>query len=371
MKRTFIEVNLPKIKYNLDVVRSVLPQNCDIIAVVKANAYGHGDTEVSQYLEKECGIKRFAVAGLYEACKLRKRGNTGEILVLSYVDIDDLEEVLENDISIALVSPEHAIAVSEAAGKLGKTAKVHLKLNTGMNRVGFECKTFKQMMTIAGAYKLPNLEFKGIFSHFSSSDDLSSGGEPYTKLQLERFDKVLSYLSERGINPGLRHISNSGAIGKYPAARFDAVRCGALMYGYNTAFDAKLPVVPVMEWKAAISVVREIEFGDAVSYARRFVAQGPVKIATLCIGYADGLPRCLTNKGTVIINGVKCKSVGTICMDQMMVDVTDVPGEIHMGDLATIIGPGQSADDVAEMADSCMHAILSSISTRVERRFIY
>lgn len=371
MLRTFIEVNLPKIKYNLDVVRGVIPGNCDIIAVVKANAYGHGDIEVTKYLEKECGIKHFVVAGLYEAVKLRKMGLKGEILVSSYVDPSDLEEAIDNGISLTVVSPEHAVALSQTAVRLGKTADVHLKLNTGMNRVGFDCKTFKQMMTIAGAYKLPKLCFKGIFSHFSSSDDISSGAEPYTKLQLERFERVLAYLSERGIDPGLRHLSNSGAIGKYPLAHFDAVRCGALMYGYNTAMDAKLPVVPVMEWKAAISVVRNIDFGDAVSYSRKFVAQGPVKIATLCIGYADGLPRCLTNKGTVIINGVKCRSVGSICMDQMMVDVSNVPGEIHMGDLATIIGPGQSADDVADMACSCMHDILSSISARVERRFIY
>ena len=369
--RTLLEINLPKIKYNLEVVRDVIPDNCDIIAVVKANAYGHGEKEVSRYLLKECGIRRFAVASLFEAIKLRSHIDEGEILVLSYVDPAELEEALDNDITLSLISPEYAIAISQEAARLGRTAKVHLKLNTGMNRVGFECKTFKNMMTIAGAYQLPNLEFTGIFSHFSSSDDMSSGAEPYTKLQLERFNKVISYLSERGINPGLKHISNSGAIGKYPEARFDAVRCGALMYGYNTAFDAKLPVVPVMEWKTVISMVREIDFGDAVSYSRKFVAKEPVKIATLCIGYADGLPRCLTNKGTVIINGAKCRSVGAICMDQMMVDVTDVPGEIHMGDFATIIGVGQTADDLAEMAGSCMHEILSTISVRVERRYIY
>ena len=369
--RNILDVNLPKIKYNLGVVRDVIPEGCDIIAVVKANAYGHGAKTVSHYLAEECGIKRFAVASLYEGVKLRQSGLEGEILVLSYVDPAELEDALDNDITISVISPEYAIVISREAEKLGRTVKVHMKLNTGMNRVGFECKTFKNMMTIVGAYQLPNLEFTGIFSHFSSSDDMSSGAEPYTKLQLERFNKVIAYLSERGIDPGLKHISNSGAIGKYPEARFDAVRCGALMYGYNTAFDAKLPVVPAMEWKAVISTVREIDFGDAVSYSRKFVAKGPVKIATLCIGYADGLPRCLTNKGTVIINGVKCRSVGAICMDQMMVDVTDVPGEIHMGDTAVIIGHGQSADDLAEMAESCMHEILSSISVRVERNYIY
>ena len=368
--RNFIEINLPKIKYNLGIVRDAIPQSCEVIAVVKANAYGHGVIEVSKYLMEECGITKYAVAGLDEALELRNAGIKGDIIVLSYADPADLELAVKNDITLAVVSPGHAVALSEAAGKLLLTPKVHLALNTGMNRIGFDCKTFKHLMTIVGAYQLPNMNFTGIFSHFSSSDDLSSGAEPYTKLQLERFNKVLAYLSERGINPGLKHISNSGAIGKYPEARFDAVRCGALMYGYNTAFDAKLPVVPVMEWKAVISTVRELNFGDAVSYSRKYVAGGPVKIATLCIGYADGYPRHLTNKGTVIINGVKCRSVGSVCMDQMMVDVTAVPGEINMGDLATIIGPGQSADDLGEMAGSCMHDIVSGIRARVERIYI-
>ena len=368
--RTKLRVSLDKIKYNLDVVRQQLPQGCKIIAVVKANAYGHGDIPVSTYIEKECDVHMFAVASLGEALSLRNGGIKKDILVLSYVDPEDLATAIENNVTLAIISPEHAIAMSEKAVSLGKKPNVHLKLNTGMNRVGFDCKTFKQLMAISGVYKLPNLNFTGIFSHFSSSDDTSKGADPYTKLQLERFSKVMAYLSERGVDPGLKHISNSGAIGKYPQARFDAVRCGALLYGYNTAMDAKLPVVPVMTWTAAISTVRTIDFGDAVSYSRRFVAKEPTKIATLCIGYADGLPRILTNKGTVIINGVKCPSVGSICMDQMMVNVSNVPGEIKMGDEAIIIGEGQTADDLAEAAGSCMHDILSSIAARVEREYI-
>lgn len=368
--RNKLEVNLGKIKYNLQVVRDVLPKACKVIAVVKANAYGHGGKEVSSYLQEACGIDYFAVAGLDEALKRRKAGIKGDILVLSYVDPAELNDAIENNITLAVVSAEHAIALSCEAHNLGKTANVHIKLNTGMNRVGFDCKTFKQIMTIAGAYKLPNLNFTGIFSHFSSSDDSSSGAEPYTKLQLERFNKVLSYLSERGINPGLRHISNSGAIGKYPQARFDAVRCGALMYGYNTAMDAKLPVVPVMEWKALISCIRTIDFGDAVSYSRKFVAKQPTKIATLSVGYADGLSRALSNKGSVIINGQKCPMIGNICMDQMMVDITNLKEEVRVGDLATIIGAGQTADDLAAIAGSCMHEVISSIASRVERFYI-
>lgn len=365
--RNKIEISLGQIKSNLSVVKDHLPKGTKIIAVVKANAYGHGDIETSRFLEKECDVYMFAVAGLYEALRLREAGIKKDILVLSYIEPDDLKTAIDNNITLSVISPQHAVAMSEAAVKLNKTPNVHLALNTGMNRIGFDCKTFKQMMTIAGAYKLPGLKFTGIFSHFSSSDDLSKGADSYTRLQLERFEKILSYLSERGIKPGLRHIANSGAIGKYSTASFDAVRCGALMYGYNTAFDAKLPVKPVMTWTTAIYSVRTLEFGDAVSYSRKYTANGPVKIATLGVGYADGLPRSLSNKGTVIIKGVKCRIVGAVCMDQMMVDVTNVTEEINMGDLAVIIGDGQTADDIAEEAGTCMHDILASIASRVER----
>ncbi|MDO5331541.1 MAG: alanine racemase, partial [Bacillota bacterium] len=288
--RNKIEINLEQLKRNIDIVQNHLPKGTEIIAVVKANAYGHGDIAISTYLEKECSVKMFAVAGLDEALKLREGGIKGDILVLSYVQPEDLKTAFDNHITISLISPKHAIEISKAAQKLGITADVHLALNTGMNRIGFDCKTFKQMMTISGVYKLPNLHFTGIFSHFSSSDDLSKGAVPYTKLQLDRFEKVLAYLSERGINPGLRHIANSGAIGKYDGTAFDAVRCGALMYGYNTALDAKLPVKPIMKWETTIYSTRTLEFGDAVSYSRKYVASEEARIATLGIGYADGLP---------------------------------------------------------------------------------
>ena len=365
--RNKIEISLAQLKSNLNVIKDYLPEKTELIAVIKANAYGHGDVAIASYLETECNVRMLAVAGLYEALRLRREGIKKDILVLSYVDPADLRTAFDNKITLSIISPEHAVAMSKAAAQLGITADVHLALNTGMNRIGFDCKTFKQMMTIAGVYKLPNLNFTGIFSHFSSSDDQSKGAEPYTKLQLDRFNKILSYLSERGINPGLRHIANSGAIGKYKNTAFDAVRCGALMYGYNTALDAKLPVKPIMKWEVAISTVRTLEFGDAVSYSRKFVAPDLMKIATLCVGYADGLPRSLSNKGYVIIKGVKCPIVGNICMDQMMVDVSAVTEEIRMGELATIIGPGQTADDLAEEAGTCMHDILASLASRVAR----
>lgn len=367
--RTWLEIDLNQIARNVDVVRATLPKNCQIIAVVKANAYGHGDIRISEHLERRCGIKMFAVACLEEALHLREGGITGEILVLGYVDPAEAHIAVEKNITLTVVSAEHAIKLSEAAQAMDIKIGCHLKINTGMNRIGFECKTFKQIVAVAGVYKLPGLDFTGIFSHLSSADDSSAGADPYTRLQIERFCKVLSFLSERGIKPGMRHISNSGGTAKYPQVSFDAVRCGALIYGYNTAKDAPLPIKPVMQWKTIISAVRDIDFGDAVSYSRMYIAKGPLKIASICVGYADGLPRSFTNKGYVIINGVKCRSLGAVCMDQMMVDVSKVSGEIRMGDIATIIDEGQSADDLAAYAGTCMHDILAGISARVEKKY--
>ena len=374
--RTWLEVDFDRMKKNIDVVRGVLPEGCDIIAVVKANAYGHGDVVVAKKL-REFGVHRFAVACMSEALILRNAGLDGEIIILGNTEGPDAVTAAENDITLACTGPANLKALAGYLAGSGKKLKVHLAVNTGMNRIGYDCRTQKELNAIAAAYMRygkPNnsgLQITGIFSHFSSSDDTSEGADPYTRLQLSRFETVLDFLKEHGIDPGLRHISNSGGIGKYPEARFDAVRCGALIYGYNTAMDAKLPVEPVMQWKTAVTVIRQIDEGDAVSYSRKFIAEGPRTIATLGIGYADGLSRALSCKGYVLINGQKAPMIGNICMDQMMVDITDIEGPVEIGTEAVIIGRSgklvQTADDIAEVQGSCMHEVLSTIGVRVGR----
>ena len=370
--RNWLEVDLGRLKHNIDTVRGVLPEGCDIFAVVKANAYGHGEAKISRALS-ELGIVRFAVASLGEAQHIREEGIDGEILVLSYMAPEDVAEAVNNNITLAAISYEYAEEVGRIASSLGLSVKMHMKINTGMNRVGFDCRSDRDLKKIAEAYDIEGLYFTGIFSHFSSSDDLSEGAEEYTDMQLGNFEKVLSYLEKKGIDPGVRHISNSGAIGKYSSARFDAVRCGALMYGYNTAFDAPLPVKPVGTWKATVSCVRTLEEGDAVSYSRHYVAKGGEKIATLCVGYADGYKRALSGRedgprGYVLINGTRCPIVGNICMDQMMADVSGL--DVRQGDEAVLMGEGYTADDIAEAAGTCMHDVISSIGPRVERIYI-
>ena len=371
--RTWLEVDSGQIKKNIETVKSILPEGCEMIAVVKANAYGHGDIFIAKKLQS-FGIRRFAVACIDEALTLKHAGVGGELIILGYTDPQEALLAAKGGFTVACVSPDHLRELSEAALECEQPLKLHLAVNTGMNRIGFDCKDEKDLADIASAYTSshPNIEIRGIFSHFSSSDDLSEGAEEYTRLQLSRFEKVLAYLKEHGIDPGFTHISNSGAIGKYPQARFDAVRCGALLYGYNTAIDAMLPVEPAMTWKTKVSCVRTINKGDAVSYSRKFIASQPTRIATIGVGYADGLLRSLSNKGYVLINGCKAPMIGNMCMDQMMIDVSNVPG-VAPGTEAVLIGRSgglvQTADDLAEAAGTCMHEVLSSIGIRVERYY--
>ena len=389
--RTWLEVDLALMEKNLNTVKATLPEGCEVIAVVKANAYGHGFSPVSKKLF-ELGIRHFAVACMDEAMELRQAGIGGDIIVLGRTEARDAPIAADNDITLACVDRQHLFELADVMKYAVRPLKINLAVNTGMNRIGFDCRTEEQLANIAAAYIFTgqsgliqgsdapapgepavNIRITGIFSHFSSSDDTSDGADEYTKLQLSRYQKVLDYLEQRGIDPGLRHISNSGAIGKYPQARFDAVRCGALIYGYNTAMDAKLPIEPIMQWKTKVSCVRMIDKGDAVSYSRKFIADGPTTIATLGIGYADGLMRILSNKGYILINGKRCPMVGNICMDQMMVDVTELQDTVGPGTEAVIIGRSrdltQTADDLAETAGSCMHEVLSTIGLRVERYY--
>lgn len=371
--RTKLTVDLGQLRLNLREVRKHLSDGCDIIAVVKANAYGHGAVPVAKALQNE-GVSSFAVATLGEALELRDAGVEGELLVLSYVGGEDAELMADKNISVAVISADHAKEMSGAAKKAGKTLSVHVKINTGMNRVGFDCHTDAQLDEIAETYTLPNLKFTGIFTHFSSSDDDSEGAEPYCDYQIANFNRVIKMLDSKGIAYGCRHMSNSGGIQKYPEAHFDAVRCGILLSGYNTAFNAPaFDVKPIGRWTVKVTSVRKMPVGSCVSYSRHFVAERETTAATLAIGYGDGWPRILSNKGHVLINGHRANIIGNVCMDQMMIDVTDIPN-VKVGDEAVLVGKSgeliQTADDVGAEAFSCAHDILTGITPRTDRIYI-
>lgn len=370
-RRAWLEVNFNRLHNNLAQLRSRLDKNCEVMAVVKANAYGQGAVPVARYFQEHEGIKWFSVACLSEAIELREAGIKGEILMLAYTAPELAGEILKYDVTQSVASFEYAQQLDEQARLAGGRVKMHIKLDTGMTRTGFDCRTLQEISQIAKVYKLPNLMATGIFSHFSSADDASEGADEYCLMQIERFIYSMQKLKEMGCPLGLRHMCNTGGIQKYPQAHFDMVRCGAVLSGYNTAahieqWDVKI----ITALKVSVISLREIEAGTPVSYSRTFKAERPLKVAVLSIGYADGYPRNLSRKGKVMLHGKWARQLGNVCMDQMMVDVTDIP-EAKLGDVATIIGEDgkliQTADDLGDQYGSCMHEVMSRLGQRLQR----
>lgn len=372
-RRAWLEIDLDRLHYNLTQLRAHLTPGCEISAVLKANAYGQGAVPIARYLQQYEGITRFCVACLSEAAELREAGISGEILMLAYTTPELAGEILKYDATQSVASLEYAHALNEQAQLAGGTVKMHVKLDTGMTRTGFDCKTPQDIEQIAGVYRLQNLLATGTFSHFSSADDGSEGADEYCHMQIDRFNSAVATLRARGCRLGTLHMCNTGGIQKYRQAHFDMVRCGAELAGYNTA--AHIPqwnLKMMTALKATVISLRDVEAGTPVSYSRTFKAEKPLKVAVLSIGYADGYPRGLSRVGRVMLHGKWARQLGNVCMDQMMVDVTDIP-ETELGDAATIIGEDgnliQTADDLGAQYGSCMHEVLSRLGQRLQRLY--
>ncbi|PWM24313.1 MAG: alanine racemase [Oscillospiraceae bacterium] len=372
-RRAWLEVDLDQVAQNLAVIRRHLTPGCRFCAVVKADGYGQGAVMLARRLARE-GVDCFAVATLDEGRALREAGIQAEILVLSPTDPALAFALLENGLTQAVGSPSYAACLSEQAQKAGGPLHCHIKLDTGMTRTGFDCRTSAELDAVAAAYALPGLRVTGTFSHFSSSDDPSDGAEEFSLEQIRRFSAALIGLAARGIDPGTRHLCNSGGIQKYPQAHFDMVRGGAILTGYPTACGVERwpGILPASSLKTAVTCLRQIEAGTCISYSRTFRAPGPMRVAVLAIGYADGYPRALSRRGRVILHGKWAPVLGNVCMDQMMVDVTGIP-ETKPGDIAVILGEdgplSQTADDLGREANSCMHEILSRLGPRLQRLY--
>lgn len=370
--RAWLDVDLDRLGHNFEVVSRRVTSGCGVMAVVKADAYAHGAEVLGPALEG-FGARRFGVATAREGAALRRSGVEGSILVLAYTGPEQVELLLENDLTQTLADLPHAGALNAAAGRAGRALKAQVKLDTGMTRTGLACATPGELDAAAAVYRLPHLRVEGTFSHFSSADDGKPGAEAYCAVQLGRYRAALDGLTARGAAVGLRHMCNTGGTLKYPEAHFDLVRCGAALLGYNTAAGVEpWPLLPVGSLKAAVACLRDIPAGTAVSYGRTFVSERPMRVATLCLGYADGLPRALSNRGRVLLGGAWAPILGNICMDQMMVDATGC-GEVAQGDAAVVIGRQgglvQTADDLAVDAGTCAHEILSRLGGRLQRRY--
>lgn len=372
LNRAWAEVNLDNFAYNLKNIKSKLNKKTEIMGVVKADAYGHGVFEISNSL-LENGVTRLAVAMLDEAIELRRTGITVPILVLNYCDPRRASEIVQNDITQTVFSHDLAEALSEASQKLKKNVKVHIKIDTGMTRVGFQ-QGYGAIKDVEKICRLKGLIIEGLFTHFSSADEKS---EEYTNKQFEMFMSFISELNRIGIYIPLKHVSNSAAIIQYPQMQLDIVRPGIILYGLYPSYDidkTKFHLKPVMSLKANIILVKNVEKGTFISYGRRFCTSYDSKIATIPIGYADGYTRLLNGKGRVLVNGQFADVVGSICMDQCMIDVTHINNNINVGDEVVLFGcQGEneiSADELAQKIGTINYEIVSIIGKRIPRIYV-
>ena len=367
-KRSWAEVKLSEIEHNYFAIRERLPKNCKFMGVVKADAYGHGAVQIARYLEiLKCDY--LSVACIDEAAELRTAGNQLPILVLGTTRPEFSDHLFELDAAQTVGDLELAEAYSSAAVRLGKTLKVHLKLETGMGRLGFDVKNGGIDEALA-ALRLPGLEPEGVFTHFAAPDEL--GKDAYTKKQFRVFTEAVDRLEAiSGVHFAIRHCANSGAVINYPEMHLDMVRPGIALYGMYPGPDTGgLRLSPAMELKSRIAAVSGHEAGDCISYGCTFTAEKRMRVAVLPIGYADGLHRALSGKLDVLIHGQRCRQLGRICMDMCMVDVSDVP-EAAPGDIATIFGQDGkaviSADEIAEKAGTISYEVFCALTKRIPR----
>ena len=369
--RTWAEINIDALISNFREIRRITDKNSKIMATVKADAYGHGYLEVARALADE-GADAFSVALVEEAIQLRKSGFKQPVLVLGSIPEENYLQAIENDISLTVFSGEAAMSISRVAEKCGKRAKIHIKLDTGMSRLGYVIgeenkKVVEEILEIS---KLPAVEIEGVFSHFSTSDEEDKS---YTILQLERFKSVCDALKEKGLSDIICHIANSGAIMMYPEAHMDMVRPGIILYGLYPSNDvdkSRLSLKPVMTLKTEITNIKTLEKGRGISYGKEYITDGPTKVATVPIGYADGYVRSTAKEGMMLVSGQKVKILGRICMDQCMIDVTDV-NNINVGDEVIVFSDKEIlADDVAKWTGTINYEVVCLVSKRIPRVYI-
>lgn len=377
LKRTWAEINLDAICRNLEEIRRTCEPNVQTMAVIKADGYGHGAVELAKTYE-ESGVEWFAVSNLDEALQLRNAGVTRPILILGFTPAECAETLAKENISQTVLNEEYGEALSRAALQAGVRVRAHIKVDTGMSRIGFyyhdEAQNADMTDKIAGVCALPGLLPEGIFMHFASADE-GRDGESFTRRQFALFRAMLGALSERGISFKLRHCCNSAATIAYPEFHLDLVRPGIILYGLapSPLLKNTVKLTPALELKSIISQVKTIPAGTAVSYGRTYTSQTERRIATIPIGYADGYPRLLSGRADVLICGKRARITGRVCMDQLMADVTDIP-EAAEGCVVTLIGRDSdeeiSLDELAELTGTINYELACNISKRVPRVYL-
>ena len=366
--RCYAEISLEAIGHNIREVKKRLPEGVKLLGVVKANAYGHGAVPVASCLENQ--VDYFATATIEEAVELRENGISAPILILGYVSPSQYGDLVEYDITQTIDSYAQALALEKEAARQNRKAKAHLAVDTGMTRIGFQV-TDHDADEAAKIADLPHIELEGMFTHFSCADQED---KTYCSMQMEKYDKMTALLAERGVTIPLRHICNSAGIMEFDDHRFEMVRSGIITYGIYPSEEVKkerLDLIPALSWKSHVIHVKEVGPGIGVSYGATYVTEKPMtRIATVSAGYADGYPRALSNQGCVLIHGKKAPIIGRICMDQMMVDVTDIP-DVQVEDVVTLVGTdGDETITIEEIANPAArfdYEMLCDISSRVTR----
>ncbi len=369
--RTWAEVSLDNLAHNYRTLRAMLPQGCRFLGLVKANAYGHGAGKIGRKLQ-QLGADMLAVACLDEAIELRRVGVTLPILCLGQTPTELTHLLLECQVTQTVSDLETGRVLSAAAVAAGQTLNIHVKLDTGMTRLGFlwqEGQEERCVDQIAQLCALPGLKAEGLFTHFADAD----GSEEYTMLQFTRFLAARRALEERGVTFKICHCAASAAVLNYPCTYLDMVRPGIVLYGYYPAAGMEgldgLGLLPVLTLKSRVAAVRQVPAGTFVSYGRTAQLKRDTRLAVLPIGYGDGFSRQLSNRMEVLLHGQRCKVVGRLCMDMCMVDVTDLP-QVQAGDVAVVYGQEGLLDQAAQLAGTIPYELLCNVNPRVPRVYL-
>lgn len=367
--RTYLKIDLNRLEHNFNSVRNKLPSNVKVLGVIKANAYGHGAVEIGRFLDDKCDF--FGVACIEEAIELKRSGIKTPILILGRVFPFDIEAAVKYDIRIPIFSYADAVALSEEAVKQKKNAPFHFCIDTGMSRIGFQVNE-ESADICKRITELPNIFAEGLFSHFATADeaDLSKAVE-----QRNKYKSFCDMLGDRGIKIPIKHLNNSAGIMNFDEY-FDMCRMGIITYGLYPSEEVDkslLDIEPIMSWYTKISHIKVLEPEREISYGGTYKTDKPTKVATIPIGYADAFPRCLSNKGKVIINGKYAKILGRVCMDQFMVDVSDI--DCNVNDEVVIVGTQKDAcismEELSNSAYSFNYELPCRIPARVNRVYVY
>ena len=364
--RSCVEIDLDALRHNFEEIRKVTSPGAGILAVVKADAYGHGAYETAKTL-LECGAAGLCLATIDEAVDLRRRGIDAPMMTLGFTDKSRYADAVRYDVEQAVYSYDIAKALSDEAVSQGKEIKVHIKLDTGMGRIGFKADG-SETEEIVRSCKLPGIIPYGVFSHFAVAD---TDDDEYTKKQFNAFTEQIKTLEGDGIVFEKKHICNSAGIMRFPEMHLDLVRAGIILYGLMPPGCPEPPVsldlIPVMNWYAKVIHVKKIPEGATVSYGRHFTAERETEVTTVGIGYADGLSRLLSNGFELVVDGEKCPIIGNVCMDMCMVDTTDMKVRPKVGDKVVVFGRERLADDLARRMGTINYEITCDVGKRVRR----